>query len=353
VTTKAIGGVIAAILGIVMLCALGVAALFGGGSTGCSLPMPADGPALSAPAGGWPQIGTYDPSQVELAATIVSVGAQMGVPVRGWVIGVATAIQESSLSNPAGGDQDSIGLFQQRPSQGWGTSEQLHDPLYASGKFFAKLLTVPNWQDMTLTDAAQAVQRSATPDAFAKWEPDATMLVNNTVGSGNWRAIPENLEQCMSTCPTATDTSSSAGPQDGCLDGQAVLARAATWLTAWNGGPVPYLSSGDPNSWFGGYRRDCSGYASMALGLPGPGLTTGGLAAHAIPIPKAALSAGDLLINPVPNLAGHVVIFDHWTDPTMTSYLGYEQSGDGGTHHRVIPYPYFGNYQMSPYHWRT
>jgi hypothetical protein len=101
-----------------------------------------------------------------LAATIVSVGAQMGVPVRGWVIGVATAIQESSLSNPAGGDQDSIGLFQQRPSQGWGTPEQLHDPLYASGKFFAKLLTVPNWQDMTLTDAAQAVQRSATPDAF-------------------------------------------------------------------------------------------------------------------------------------------------------------------------------------------
>jgi hypothetical protein len=57
----------------------------------------------------------------------------------------------------------------------------------------------------------------------------------------------------------------------------------------------------------------------MALGLPGPGLTTAGMAAHAIPIPKAALSAGDLLINPVPNLAGHVVIFDHWTDPTMTS----------------------------------
>jgi hypothetical protein len=63
-----------------------------------------------------------------------------------------------------------------------------------------------------------------------------------------------------------------------------------------------------------------------------------------------ALGAGDLLINPAPDLAGHVVIFDHWTDRSMTSYMGFEQSGDGGTHHRVIPYPYFGGYPMSPYH---
>jgi hypothetical protein len=129
----------------------------------------------------------------------------------------------------------------------------------------------------------------------------------------------------------------------------AVLARAAAWLTAWGGGPVPYLSSSDPSTWFGGYRRDCSGYASMALGLSGPGLTSAELAARATPILKTALSAGDLLINPAPDLAGHVVIFDHWTDSTMTSYVGYEQSGDGGTHHRTIPYPYFGGYPMSPY----
>jgi murein DD-endopeptidase MepM/ murein hydrolase activator NlpD len=196
-TTKALGAVVAAIFGIIMLCALGGAALLGGGSTGCSLPMPA-GPAISAPTGGWPQVGVYSPDQVTMAATIVSVGAQMGVPVRGWVIAVATAIQESSLSNPAGGDQDSIGLFQQRPSQGWGTPQQLHDPVYASQKFFAKLLTIPNWQALPLTEAAQAVQRSAYPDAYAKHEPDATMLVNNTVGSAIWRTIPGNLEQCVS-----------------------------------------------------------------------------------------------------------------------------------------------------------
>ncbi len=184
-TTKVLGGIVAVILGIVMLCAIGGAALFGGGSSGCTLPVPSGGPALTAPAGGWPPAGSYTSDQVGLAATIVSVGAQMGVPVRGWVIAVATAIQESDLSNPAGGDQDSIGLFQRRPSQGWGTPDQLHDPVYASGKFYAKLLTIPNWQQMALTDAAQAVQRSAYPDAYAKHEPDATMLVN-TLGSGTF-----------------------------------------------------------------------------------------------------------------------------------------------------------------------
>ncbi len=136
----------------------------------------------------------------------------------------------------------------------------------------------------------------------------------------------------------------------GCVAGTAVLARAGLWLTAWDGGPVPYLSSADPTTWFNGYRRDCSGYASMALGLPGPGLDTPGLAAGSTPIQKADLRAGDLLINAAPGQAGHVVIFDQWTDATMTSYVGYEQSGDGGTHHRVIPYPYFdGDPQMRPY----
>lgn len=87
----------------------------------------------------------------------------------------------------------------------------------------------------------------------------------------------------------------------------------------------------------------------MALDLPGPGLSSADLAARATPIQKADLRAGDLSINPAPDLAGHVVIFDHWTDSTMTRYVGYEQSGDGGTHHRTIPYPYYGDHPMSPY----
>ena len=149
----------------------------------------------------------------------------------------------------------------------------------------------------------------------------------------------------------ASRTSDPAPSANPCTDAVLVLARADTWLTAIDGGPVPYLSSIDPTTWLDGYRRDCSGYASMALGLPGPGLTTAGLAANAIPIDKTQLRAGDLLINPAPDLAGHVVIFDRWTDAAMTSYLGYEQSGDGGTHHRTIWYPYYDGYQMSPYRW--
>jgi hypothetical protein len=171
-----------------------------------------------------------------------------------------------------------------------------------------------------------------------------------------------DLEHCPSNCPpilsngsgpvpgtpqaTASATASVVGS---CASGEAVLARAAAWLTAWNGGPVPYVSSADPTTWFQGYRRDCSGYASMALGLPGPGLDTAGLAARATPIPKTGLQAGDLLINPGQDLVGHVVIFERWVDAGMTRYLGYEQAGDGGAHHRVIPYPYFGNYFMQAY----
>ena len=116
------------------------------------------------------------------------------------------------------------------------------------------------------------------------------------VPSNSWQAIPESPEQCVSTCPQADWSSEAAG----CMAGEAVLARAAMWLTAWNGGPVPYLSSTDPATWFQGCRRDCSGYASMALGLPGPGLDTSTLAARATLILKADLSAGDLLIIQLP-----------------------------------------------------
>jgi hypothetical protein len=91
----------------------------------------------------------------------------------------------------------------------------------------------------------------------------------------------------------------------------------------------------------------------MALGLAGPGLDTAGLAARSTPIPKADLRAGDLLINSASGGAGHVVIFDRWTDVTMASYVGYEQSGSGGTQHRTIPYPYFGGYPMSPFRYGT
>jgi len=144
---------------------------------------------------------SYDPEQVRNARTIIQVGAQRGIPPRGQVIAVATAIQESSLRNLGNlGDQndhDSLGLFQQRPSQGWGTPEQIMNPVHAAGRFYDKLLTIAGWETMPLTDAAQAVQRSAYPDAYAKWETDATTLVTLATGQPG-SATPMMGQQCIS-----------------------------------------------------------------------------------------------------------------------------------------------------------
>ena len=120
--------------------------------------------------------------QLQHASTINAVGLARAIPERGRIIAVATAYQESSLRNRPNGDRDSVGLFQQRPSQGWGTAEQIMDPIYATGKFYDALLQVQDWQDMSLTDAAQAVQYSGFPDAYAKWEPQATTLVQGLSG---------------------------------------------------------------------------------------------------------------------------------------------------------------------------
>ncbi|MEJ3741751.1 M23 family metallopeptidase [Actinomycetes bacterium KLBMP 9797] len=182
-TRKMLGGLVGSALSLVIACAAGGVLLLGGGvSATCTAPLPSGAAPISPPAGGWQPVGRFDGEQVGHAATIASVGAQMGVPARGWIIAVATAIQESALRNLSGGDRDSIGLFQQRPSQGWGEPKQLRDPVYAAGKFYEKLLTVANWQQIPLTEAAQAVQRSAYPDAYAKHEPDATLLVKAVSG---------------------------------------------------------------------------------------------------------------------------------------------------------------------------
>jgi LysM repeat protein len=118
------------------------------------------------------------------ATVIVQVGRDLGVPDYGIVIALATAMQESSLRNINWGDRDSVGLYQQRPSSGWGTVEEIMDPVYATKAFFGGptnpnpgrtrgLLDYSGWQSMELTVAAQKVQRSAYPEAYAKWEASA------------------------------------------------------------------------------------------------------------------------------------------------------------------------------------
>jgi hypothetical protein len=125
---------------------------------------------------------SLDADQMANAATVSAVGLSRNVPEHAIMVALATAWQESKLHNLAAGDRDSIGLFQQRPSQGWGTPEQIADPRYSARSFYQALLSVEGWQTMRVTDAAQAVQRSAHPEAYEKWADKADSLAHALVG---------------------------------------------------------------------------------------------------------------------------------------------------------------------------
>lgn len=124
-------------------------------------------------------------AQVKNARTIIAVGRQHRVPTRGIKIALMAALQESSLRNLNRGDRDSVGLFQQRPSQGWGKRSKLRDPVYASRAFYGVtqgtrnhgLLQIRGWKKMSHGTAAQRVQRSAYPRAYAKWARTADRLI--------------------------------------------------------------------------------------------------------------------------------------------------------------------------------
>jgi hypothetical protein len=127
---------------------------------------------------------TLTSEQVANAATIAQVARDRGLPERAVVIALATAQQESRLRNLDYGDRDSLGLFQQRPSSGWGTEAQVQDPVYAANKFYDHLVEVPGWENGRLTEVAQRVQRSAWPEAYQQWEPMATALATALSGAG-------------------------------------------------------------------------------------------------------------------------------------------------------------------------
>ncbi|MET8831143.1 heavy metal transporter [Streptomyces sp. NPDC004610] len=128
--------------------------------------------------------GTYDftPEQAVNAAAISAVGTARGLPERAVTIALATAMQESALRNLDHGDRDSLGLFQQRPSQGWGGEREIMDPIYAANAFYDHLETVDGYTELPLTVAAQRVQRSGFPTAYAKHEPDAQLLADAFTG---------------------------------------------------------------------------------------------------------------------------------------------------------------------------
>jgi hypothetical protein len=123
-----------------------------------------------------------DPVQMANAATIAAVGVRRGMPEQAVVVALATALQESKLENRDDGDRDSIGLFQQRPSQGWGPADKIKDPRYSADRFYSALKRVKGYQKMRVTDAAQRVQRSAYPNAYQKWADEAQVLARALTG---------------------------------------------------------------------------------------------------------------------------------------------------------------------------
>jgi hypothetical protein len=154
---------------------------------------------------------TLTSEQAQNAAIIAAVAFREGLPDHAVTVALATSLQESKLRNLPYGDRDSVGLFQQRPSQGWGTRAQLLDPVYSSSAFYHALTQVPGWQTMPVTSSAQAVQRSADAGAYGAWEDEARAvavaltgevpagLSCRLAGFGGAAPAPTALGQALST----------------------------------------------------------------------------------------------------------------------------------------------------------
>lgn len=196
------------------------------GSTTCTNGDVAASPGASGPPAAVPGL---DVDQLRNAGTISAVGRELGVPARGLVVALATALQESTLRNLPYGDRDSLGLFQQRAA--WGTVAERTDPATSARLFFSGgragqpgLLDIAGWEAMTVTRAAQAVQRSAFPDAYAKWELTATRLLGAAV---------------VTAVDCVVDRVSPLG--------RSVVAAATRWLGtpySWGGGDLSGPSEG-------------------------------------------------------------------------------------------------------------
>lgn len=247
--------------------------------------------------------------QVPNAKAVVATGIAMHIPARGQVVALATALQESGLRNVAYGDRDSLGLFQQRASQGWGTTEQILNPVHASTRFYEALRKVAGWESLTVAQAAQAVQRSGHPEAYAAWEPLATALqwpLQRTLGSGEG-AVDEGAAAEAQAGASCTEDGSGFGaiPAGAVPDGYTMPAHAPAavrtairWAmgqlgTAYQwGGNCTDAHGPDPMG-----RCDCSSLMQQSYRAAGVGLgrTTYAQVKEGKPVSVSALEPGDLL----------------------------------------------------------
>lgn len=162
------------------------------------------GPVTSGPAGsGAADATNLTGEQRDNVAMIISIGRKRNLPPRAWQVAIQAGMTESGLRSLNYGDRDSLGIFQMRPSMGWGTPEQVTDPDYAINKFYDVLEDVPNWDQQRPGESAQDVERSAFPDRYHKWEPMAAHLIGNVglvddptgCGQGTGELLPPPTRQ--------------------------------------------------------------------------------------------------------------------------------------------------------------
>jgi len=276
-------------------------------------------PAVAQTAGCLPQVADaqadLDAEQADVARAIITAGRDAGVPPRGWVIAVATGLQESGLRPLPYGDRDSLGVFQQRTP--WGPVAVRMDPYQSAGMFFTGgqggqrgLLDVPGWEQLPLTEAAQAVQVSAYPSAYAKWEALATEIVHSLadvdvtcVAAGAWvfplGDAPLVLSAAFGDCGELWSD---------CHTGQDFPAPTGTPVMAAGAGVVTYAG------WGGAYGNvvrilHADGVATWYAHLSRLDVATG-----------ASVNAGDVigLVGATGNTTGAHLHFEVRTDATRT-----------------------------------
>lgn len=271
----AVGGAAAGLLAVVVLIPV---VILGGGAGSGNLAAAASVSQNAANSGGQctytPTKGgggkaagiTLSASQLQIAGAGVAVAKKRSLPAQASVDILAAGMQESHLTNLSGGDQDSVGWLQQRPSQGWGTVAQLMDPVYAAGKFFDKLVTIAGWEKEAPADAIQAVQDSGDGSLYAKWVPMAKALAASLLGDSS---------VALQCAPGGAGTPPGQAPNP---KAGTILARARADLGlpyCWDGGTSTGPSHGEGGSGCGGSTVgfDCSGlamYAYAGIGVPLP-----------------------------------------------------------------------------------